>query len=352
MLGRAGTLGLGWLLAATVLCSPVRAAEVIPVRISYRAPAECPEAETFYAALRGRTPLVRRAVEGEPATLLDVSIEVQPRGAVGRLTLQDKEGKRTRRVRGASCAEVLDALGLSAALSLDPEALLRPEPPASTAGPPDAASGGEPATGASSPAQAAPGTPGSAGPPEPEQPDPASSRAAQRLRAGIHGRGVLGQVVSPGLGFGGALLSTLELEGTGLLRLSLGHVRQTEARAAFERSVAGASACIRRRLFPEALSLIPCAVFQGGWLDASGRDLVSSREVRRSFWAAGAELGLQLELGDTWFIEAGGELLVPLVDRRYEVGTIPVEIAATALPTAGAYLGIGFWLGPPAPGAP
>ncbi|MEO6602978.1 MAG: hypothetical protein ABIQ16_24040, partial [Polyangiaceae bacterium] len=95
--------------------------EAVPVRVSYDAPAECPNAQAFYDAVSARTDHVRHAVGEEPR--LDVSVRVarDSRGFTGevREVVNGKESA-VRSMNGQTCKEVVEALSLTVALSIDP----------------------------------------------------------------------------------------------------------------------------------------------------------------------------------------------------------------------------------------
>lgn len=100
-----------------------------PIVLSYSAPAQCPAESAFFDGVRARTSRVRRT--DDDASARRFSVTVEPRGAGYRASLQIETaaGRVNRRdVDGATCGEVVSAVALVAALAIDPEASLEPQP--------------------------------------------------------------------------------------------------------------------------------------------------------------------------------------------------------------------------------
>jgi hypothetical protein len=146
-----------------------------PVRVDIQAPSDCADGILFLDEVRSRTPLVRAAVEGEPARVFRVTVTRD--GAVARGTLVVQEGDHAstpRRVLGASCEEVVQALALVAALAVDPLASMVPR-----------LQGEKPATpGTTAPPALSPAVPSTAAPPAlpVAAPRPNDSRIADESR--------------------------------------------------------------------------------------------------------------------------------------------------------------------------
>ncbi len=102
------------------------------VSLDYAAPESCPDAAAFRAQVSARTARVtfaEAAAEGRVGW--KVAISEAAGGFRGTLRVSGEElGKLERKVNAASCEQVVTALALGAALSVDPEASLaaRPEP--------------------------------------------------------------------------------------------------------------------------------------------------------------------------------------------------------------------------------
>ena len=130
--------------AAAPLALPARAAESaqpITVLLSNDGVAACPTREQLFAGLLARTPKVRAANPGEPARTFDVRVHQGDRVVVGNLRAEDRRAATDmHEVSGETCREVLEALALTIALSLDPDASLAPYPLSPPPPPPPPAS--------------------------------------------------------------------------------------------------------------------------------------------------------------------------------------------------------------------
>src|SRR5438045_2911658 len=136
------------------------------VRIQWNAPAGCSDADAFFSGIQARAEGVRRAQAGEPALRLEVHLERTSSPKVhGELRMADERGRfELRRVDGATCDEVVDALSLTVALALGTPTLGTPTLGTPTLGP-----------SAVAPAPAKSGPPGSAVPSAPSS-APTSAR--------------------------------------------------------------------------------------------------------------------------------------------------------------------------------
>ena len=120
-----------------------------PVQVEFDAPAGCSSADAFFSSLTSRTDEVRQSEGNEPHTTIQVRL-TRARGRVlGELrVVDDRGGTDTRKVQGASCDDVVEALSLTAALAVDPNALLSAPAtvpvPAATAAPGPGASASPP----------------------------------------------------------------------------------------------------------------------------------------------------------------------------------------------------------------
>lgn len=100
-----------------------------PVRIEYRAPAECPVESDFTQRVNERSTRARTAAAGELARSFRVTLEIDASGSVGRVEFVDAEGTPiTRSVRGASCDEVASGIALVTALAIDARTEMKAEP--------------------------------------------------------------------------------------------------------------------------------------------------------------------------------------------------------------------------------
>jgi len=152
--------GIG--LWALVALTQTGLAVSVPVRVEFDAPSGCSDGEAFFAGVLARTRHVHRARPGETAVRLTVRVTRVGARVHGELRVNEAGGDaETRRVDGATCAEVVQVLSLTAALAIDPTAnLLGPavpdKPPAAPSpvrAPPSA--GAAPSPGRATPAASA-----------------------------------------------------------------------------------------------------------------------------------------------------------------------------------------------------
>ncbi|HEX5098310.1 MAG TPA: hypothetical protein VFV94_02375 [Polyangiaceae bacterium] len=295
------------LVASLLLGAAARAAE--PVRLSYEAPAECPNEATFVERVRERTSHVELAPPGALARNFSVVLSVDATGAGGRVDFVDVDGVPvSRAVRGATCDEVTSGLARVTALALGatvndtaPEEP-RPEPPPVT--PP-------------APAQPTPPASVRGGPPPPARTAPGEATAG--IGAGFVGwAGPRG-----GLSLDAFLAWAFRPQGPSL-RLSAWHWRASDESAGREATFLGWGGRLegcplriaRERVFAE-----PCLGTNLGLFRAKGfaGPAVSRGETTDLFWGDGLLIGrLGIWLGRRVTVEAQGDLAFPLL--RHEFG--------------------------------
>jgi len=116
-----------WTFGAAIALSASRAiTQPEAVRLDYAEGAKCGGEGAFVAQVTSRSPRVQFTSSSAPRSLV---VRVEPHGArmVGRIELHEADGTTTERsVTGASCDDVISAVGLVAALALDPFASTRP----------------------------------------------------------------------------------------------------------------------------------------------------------------------------------------------------------------------------------
>jgi hypothetical protein len=301
-----------------------------PVQIEFDAPAGCSGADAFFSSLRSRTDEVRQSDENEPHTTIQVRL-TRTRGRVlGELrVVDDRGGADTRKMQGASCDDVVEALSLTAALAVDPNALLS-----------------APATATVRTASAAPGadtnaSPAVSNPPAASKPaaaaEPAVAAALHapaahapldvpwfELGAGALGTALLTSSTSPGIVFS----SRFTLAGSGVLRptlgLALAHVRNdiVQSPRALQVSLTGlaATAC-PLRFSTSILTIQPCALVVAGWLSASGREATYTYDVDHLWIGTGGVLHLSAFIADGLSLDLDGGVSAPLFKRRFYATT-------------------------------
>ena len=126
----------------------------VAVSLDYSAPEDCPDAKSFREQVLDRTKRVSFA-EASPESSLAWSVKITQTSGGSRGTLRvtgEKPRKLERSVNATNCEQVVDALALVAALSVDPDASLTPRAKPKPAAPPPAATPPAPETPAERPA--------------------------------------------------------------------------------------------------------------------------------------------------------------------------------------------------------
>jgi hypothetical protein len=299
-------------LAAPALSRSQARAGENTVGFEYRAPPDCPRGSEFAALVAGRTAGSWRLLESSPEPRLSVEIVPDASGKTGRLRLTGKGDRPTlpREVTAPDCGDIVRALALTAALSLEEETARAVEPPAALH------------------AEAPPGAP---------------SRFA--LGIALTAAAILPPYPMAGVGLfvergdlawpAGRILHRPDV------RLAITHVRN---------DLPGETGKARFNLTTGALLVCPlgwsalraCAAAEAGLLDGRGQE-VASPLTDRSLWiAAGGLLRAHATLGGGGFIEAAFGLWAPL--RRasfiFEMPTVPVAKVPAVIATGGVSAGL------------
>lgn len=332
------------------------------VEVQFEGPAGCSGADAFFASLRSRTTHVRAAEGDEPRTILQVRLSRERGRVVGQIrTIENNGATDTRKVQGATCDDVVQALSLTAALALDPTAVLSVSPEDSAT---EATAPGQPA----GPVNATPPAPAindAAAPPAekaapavkeqpeaanaagvPAAPSPPWAGPSWELGAGLVGLTLLSGDFSPG-----ATLDVQKHLGSGaLFRPALGvtlvyarnDVLQTPAETAAALVAAGVTLC-PVRVRTSVLTLQPCVSFLGGMLAAAGRQLTHEKRVDRLWLSTGLALRALVSLGHGLSLRLEGGFQLPLYRRRY-FATLPSNVIAET-PTISPVVGLGLTYG-------
>jgi len=298
------------------------AKEAKPVQVEFDAPTGCSGADAFFSSLRSRTDMVRQADGSEPHTTLQVRL-TRTRGRVlGELrVVDDRGGTDTRKMQGATCDDVVQALSLTAALAMDPSALL--SAPA-TAPVPGATSGTE-----TSATPLVPTPPGKRDRSEAALSktvdDASGSRSASdaaRFEVGTSalGTALLTSSTTPGI----AVSSRWTLAGHGVLLPTLGlaiaYLRndavQSPGPVQVSLTEVVATGC-PLRFSASMVTLQPCALVAAGWFTASGRQAMHNYEVGHLWLSAGGTLRVAAALGHGLSLELEGGAVAPLFKRRF-----------------------------------
>jgi hypothetical protein len=331
------------------LAAPVTETGTRPVQVEFDAPEGCSGADAFFGSLRSRSDRVRQAEGNEPRTTLQVRLTRVRGQVVGELRmLDDRGGTDTRKVQGASCDDVVQALSLTAALAVDPSALL--SAPTTTSAPVPAA-------------PAAPLVPPAVAPPAKEAstaagPEAADSLASRPMRPvpGVEfGVGPVGAALLSGSFSPGAALAVRKnLTGDGAfdgwfrpaLGLAVVYVRNDllQSPQAAQVSLAGLAGTVcPLRWTASILTFQPCALALAGWLSASGRQVTHPSSVDRLWLSAGGVLRTAAYLGQGVSLELEGGITAPLVKRRF-YATTPSNLVAET-PGISPIVGLGLTFG-------
>jgi hypothetical protein len=315
----------GLALAALAFAGSARAE---PLRVSYEAPRGCPNRSEAQTILAKRT----RAILVEPGDL-EASTRITIEAAVGgpfagTLESPDADGiPRTRTISGASCADVVDALAVIAAMHAPPET--KEETPTPTA--PSAPSGGPDAARAQ-------GSP---------------PRSSTTLSIGFQGGLLVGPM--PNAAPRGEIVGAVGLRSAagGIVhvsprgRLSFGLSKNSTSISGFGTDFtlveAGLDAC--PLLFGgETIGISPCLRTELGSLTVATDDFVGAR-ARSGLWlAVGGLVVATANVASALYLELYGGIMTPLRRDRFfvEPSTTLQRVAASAF-VAGAGVGVSIW---------
>ena len=315
------------LLAAVTTLVFALAEDTTAVRLAYEAPVTCPAESEFFDAIRARTSHVRRASSDEAALEVSVRVTRTERGFIGevRETVNHSESS-ARTMDGATCKEVVEALSLTIALSVDPNA----HAPVEQAPPERAA-------------------PAPVCPPAPEPPPPPASATAPPIDIKMALDAIALEPLASELSAGAALSATFSRRWSGdrfsALELSLLFAKSgllskpTDHESEFE-GVALDACPIGFRV--GAVELGPCALAVAGVLGATGRNITEPATVSRAFWSAGLDFQLSASLGRNFVFEAALGGAAPLVERRFYETDPGRIIAKTPVISPLLRLGLGY----------
>jgi hypothetical protein len=303
------------------------------LRFVYEAPAECPGAEAFAAAVRAQTKSATLTTGGAGTPGISVRIARKSSQLQGRLAIEEPgRDASVREVTATTCEEVVSALALMTALAIDADLEARPSAPPAAApaakDPPPTAQVPSPAPKPKEQPPPKPAPPKSRAP-QLTTPDIASQKASftprSRWELGAHA-GAFG-ALAPNLAWGAvSFLDRSAWNTTGAawsLRLGLAiaespSVGLAEGSATFRWVVARASAC-PLAVASGPLTARPCIGIDAGTL----RGLGSGDQIQRPLeqtrgWLAGTGLGrLQLHLGEGVYLELEGGFTLPFIRDRF-----------------------------------
>ena len=293
------------------------------ISIEFDAPSGCSSVEAFYEGIRSRTARVKQAHAGEIATLVRIRLFRVGTKIKGELRLSDLEGeKETRKVDGATCEEVVEALALTVTLALDPGALFAVRPLES---PP-------------------PSNPSAA--PGPSEPLTPARLPTPHVEAGA--QWVTATPIRPGVSFGAAAIARYLSNASPIGRFSIGfsltYVRNdlllAPEHGKFDLILGGFEFCPWRSPAKPSIEVGLCALAVGGRLNAEGVKLDHPASTARSWWAAGlSALGsAKIAGGLRLALTLSGTL--PLIRREFTENSGVQAVSSS--PWAVLQSGIGF----------
>jgi hypothetical protein len=300
--------------------------DTTPIRISYDAPASCPAQSALYDAIQARTEHVRAATADEPALEVSVRVTRTERGFAGevRETVNHNESS-ARTMDGDTCKDVVEALSLTIALSVDPNAHA-PIPKRSPA--------------ASAPVVC---------PPPAEPPTVVVTPAPPELEVEIGLGAIATEILTSDLSAGGALAGTLSRKlgenrsaslGLALFFASTG-VFSTPSNHQSDFAGLALDACPVRWQYG-SIELGPCALAMAGVFEAAGRGVSDPVTVEHGWWSAGLDFQLSVLLGSGFVLESALGASAPLVKRRFYLSLPQHVVAETPVISPLLRLGLGF----------
>ncbi len=345
-----------WLVA-----SQVSAQDAVPVALTYSAPASCPTQGRFITRLRMHTQRVLLSNAADALTL-QVAIVRSGHGFAGTLEVaQQGRPPGTRTFEGVDCPDVVWALALSAALSIDPQANLTvmSEDELSEADGASSTTGAANTTQdpASDAADGADGEATSRGQTGSGASQPAFGRVPPPTEAaGEAALWSIGPVLSVSFAFepkaavgGGVVAAVRDTSGRQLLPLEfalrLEYLGTRLTRGADPLKIdwwsANLLACpLRAGAGP---TLLVCGVGQAGLIRAEGVEVEQAAAVSRGFYSVGLALWARVPLSDHWELFGVADFKLPLVDRAFALGP-GLEVVSSSRP-AGASVSVGALYG-------
>ncbi len=315
------------------------------VRVSYRSEGLCPSGERFFADVRARTEKIRPAAGDEPARTFKVEVIEGPTESRGSLSIMASDGTASspRTVRARTCADVVTALALVAALAMDPEARTAPlftdasaggpEPPADRTAPPEDAGAdrNEPppramAADASAPTDARPAT-SDASRVLPSV--PVETRVS--FGGGAEGSSVLGLRPALTLAVGLDFLRADVLSPAFTLRLTRsfrGTTSLATGAANVTFSAAAIEPCPLRFRLGDTLAVLPCARVAFGFVEAEGSSVTTPAKALRGWGDVGAHVRVSWAIAGPISLDVHGGARFPLFRDRFFVdqGTTLYEV--------------------------
>lgn len=314
------------------------ATEQVNVALEFTAPPGCADRETFAAGLRSRSNRIQIVESGDRSLLVSVKLTPSERGVHGELWLTDaRREPELRAVEGVDCAEVVEALSLTAALAIEQTvALEAPLTSNKIGGPSSQDSGHNAVNGAAS-----------ASPLHPPDPMPSShpELGPSSWRGRVHSQllieGVFSHRLSTqnGVGVSLAWVPRFKLAPHHLVEFGVGGIYIPESflqpasrlRASYVGSVF--QFCPYVLDWDDMFSISPCAQFEIGSLKVHDRTVDIAYPSQRAVFAGGATGRLRLRLTHRVGLVSSATLLAPFPTHRYLAEKPDVEVGRTPVAT-------------------
>jgi hypothetical protein len=293
------------------------------IRLQYRGPLECPDAETFEALVGSRVPEGWEAAPEELARRIDVAVSGAPGGYVATIEFVDEGGERVARaVRGAQCSEVVDGIAFVTALAIQSrvsEALDRSEPVTM----PDSSPANVPAP-APPPIPIVRADPA----PKPEAPPPRPAPANERSPLGfrVSARAALatgtGPEVSPGAALGIVYEWGYSRLGVAFQGFRGGRVESQGVEARFERYSVRVEGCPFAFVLADWASFEPCPFVDLGSITGEAFEdppEVASGYPDSAFWLSTGAFGRAVGRFGAVAVELEALVGVPFRRERFYV---------------------------------
>lgn len=350
-------LALAWsgVSAARPLAARGETAGRILIAFEYRAPAACMGEERAFSLLHRRSRRVARTSAALAQQHLRMSVVPEGSGYRGVLTVtRAGQSPERRRMTGSSCDEVVEALALTAALSIDPDATvtLGPAEPRSGEGY-DVGDPGEP-DGADDPGRSS-----STGRDLEGDGRGADEDGASLDEEGASGRTQLQVTMGPLLALARLMDHTMHVGGGVLLAVS-DPERSTwlplEARVSvygLTETAAARGPTLRTVFFGSRFAYCPvrvggehsllfCPVSQVGLLSVESRGFADNAETRRFFATLGLEAWSRARISRHLDLWLSPSVEVPLTRRRFGVAPGPEVLVSTSTLVWGIAAGVGW----------
>ncbi|HVY26607.1 MAG TPA: hypothetical protein VHB79_08630 [Polyangiaceae bacterium] len=291
--------------AAQGTAKPTSDSEAVSLMYEDSPPPDCPSQAEFEAEVAKLTSKAHFTKQRR-ARRVRIELSASGRDVMGRLISGDGKNQASREVRGKTCREVASALAIAVALTIDPEALglgdsepqPEPEPPPADKKPPEQPK----------PVEA----PAKRAPPPPPGPAEIPTRVLWGFSLGL----VLENAWAPQMRPGGHLAATLGVGDrfrttVGVSRFLTREVDDLSFGAWVADGAVSVNLAVLGAVRPFAL-----VGYEMGSVDAAGTGLSSTVQAQRPWQAAYGGLGLRFET-DSFFLQLGGYLLVPISRQRY-----------------------------------